>query len=573
MTCPRFAFRCVYGACVNGNAECNGRKDCADNSDELSPKCPSKTLEANRGNCKWDEYQCQNGDCISNDDVCDGINTCADGSDEIIERCASITCPAFAFRCGYGACVSGRAKCNGTNECEDGSDENYLLCNYPKPVVQTTTVSPISTSTLAPISPYACRITKLPKNGFAGYLSNPNEHLGINDVVDNFVSVEYSCTDNHVVIGNTTNICISGQWQFDIPECKPRCTPNDIFSITFVANCYRNENGSEKQVRCTEPAKPGTIARINCQRGYENVKAAQQVISCSDDGRWRPAPNTCTQICGEEGPEGTPYVVGGSVANITKVPWHVGIYKQFDTSFQQWCGGTILNAKVVISAMHCFWDRSEDKPFDYREFRVVAGKFKRDYTAVEDLKTQVFSLAGIHYLEEEYIDLRGLYANDIVLLVLNSYIEYKAHVAPICIEYGLYNDDRIVTPGWIGRVAGWGLEESSGQPSPVLKLIELPAVSRSECTAKSSKEFIPFITSDKFCAGYLTGLSVCQGDSGGGLVFPKTVGEKTTYYIRGIVSTGANKANSCDNDKYTTFTNIAYFLHFIANVEIPNRPI
>lgn len=27
-TCPRYAFRCTYGACVAGNAECNRKIDC-----------------------------------------------------------------------------------------------------------------------------------------------------------------------------------------------------------------------------------------------------------------------------------------------------------------------------------------------------------------------------------------------------------------------------------------------------------------------------------------------------------------------------------------------------------------
>lgn len=71
---------------------------------------------------------------------------------------------------------------------------------------------------------------------------------------------------------------------------------------------------------------------------------------------------------------------------------------------------------------------------------------------------------------------------------------------------------------------------------------------------------------------YLTFDSLRQGDSGGGLVFPKQIGQKTLYYIRGIVSTGANKASSCDNDKYTTFTNTAFFTEFILRYEVENRP-
>lgn len=51
--------------------------------------------------------------------------------------------------------------------------------------------------------------------------------------------------------------------------------------------------------------------------------------------------------------------------------------------------------------------------------------------------------------------------------------------------------------------------------------------------------------------------------SGGGLVFPHTVRQKTTYILRGIVSTGGNKDGSCDSDKYTTFTNVAFHMDFV----------
>lgn len=514
-TCPKYSFRCAYGACIKGIAECDGRKDCADNSDELSARCPPRHLAAPRGNCNVSEYQCTNGKCIDDADVCDGAYNCDDGSDETVERCASIYCPAYAFRCGYGGCANGRSKCNGVIDCVDGSDENQVLCNYTKPLTlplpthRPVTVTTTTTPAPQPLAPDACRITTIPKNGFIAYPSDPSEHIALNEVIENYGMIEYSCIDNHNVVGNTTNLCLDGHWLWSVPVCQPFCSGREISSVTYVANCYVNEGNREKQVRCTEPSAPGTIARINCQRGYENQKVPQQVISCGNDGRWRPAPNTCTQLCGEEGPEGSPYIVGGIVTNITKVPWHVAVYKRSDKSFEQWCGGTILNAKVVISAMHCFWDRLEDKPFSVGEFRIVAGKFKRDYNADENLKTQIFSVDKIHYVDG-YSDITGLYASDIAILVLNTFIEFKTHISPICMDYDLTFDDRTVPAGWTGRVAGWGLEANNGQPSPLLKVIELPAVSRAECRANSSREFLPYITSDKFCAGYLTGISVCQ---------------------------------------------------------------
>ena len=32
--CPLLAFRCNYGACIDGNKKCDGRIDCIDGSDE-----------------------------------------------------------------------------------------------------------------------------------------------------------------------------------------------------------------------------------------------------------------------------------------------------------------------------------------------------------------------------------------------------------------------------------------------------------------------------------------------------------------------------------------------------------
>lgn len=62
------------------------------------------------------------------------------------------------------------------------------------------------------------------------------------------------------------------------------------------------------------------------------------------------------------------------------------------------------------------------------------------------------------------------------------------------------------------------------------------------------------------------------GDSGGGLVFPSNENGRKKWYIRGIVSTGANKLDSCDSDKYATFTNVAYYESLVATYDTRYRP-
>lgn len=481
---------------------------------------------------------------IRYDKVCDGIADCSDLSDETLVQCQNIVCPVNYKKCYYGACV------RNSSSCSMGRDKRNLET-----------------------SPGACRIDRIPRDGYVTYRGDANERLHLNDVVESFSQIEYTCVEGHTLTGSPLNFCSDGTWINRIPDCVTRCSAAELLSITFVANCYLLVNGKEQKVRCTDPARPGTIAKINCQRGYESLRPNQQIIACGTDGRWFPGPVACTQVCGEEGPEGTPYIVGGELVNITKTPWHVGIYRAIDgNSFEQQCGGTILNAKVVLSAMHCFWDRKRNRPIKATEYRVVAGKARRQYDDPrEQSKVQTFPVAKIHYLEG-YMDFNGLYANDIALLVLKQYIEFKPHIAPICFDYDLTFDEKTVPVGWVGHAAGWGLNDSNGIPSTLLKLIELPVVSREECIKATGVQFAPFVTPDKFCAGHLTGVSVCQGDSGGGLVFPKTVNGRTIYYLRGIVSIGPSKGNSCDNDKYTTFTNTAHFADFIFRYEFENRP-
>lgn len=112
--------------------------------------------------------------------------------------------------------------------------------------------------------------------------------------------------------------------------------------------------------KCSDPAKPGTIAHIKCRDRYER-QGKQQIVSCGENGKWNTLPEACSQICGEISTEGAPFSVGSSYTEIKLAPWHVGIYQFDGTSYAIRCGGTIINARLVLSAMHCFWDRSENK--------------------------------------------------------------------------------------------------------------------------------------------------------------------------------------------------------------------
>lgn len=153
--------------------------------------------------------------------------------------------------------------------------------------------------------------------------------------------------------------------------------------------------------------------------------------------------------------KGTAYVVGGSATNISRIPWHVGIYRRDgeDSLFKQICGGTIISSRIVISAMHCFWDRYENLKYHLDLFKIAVGKTFRDYDAREDFKPQIFSVENIFHIEG-YNDLAGYYANDIVLVILDKHIEFHSFIVPVCLPDNLQYDEKIVPVGWIGLTAG-----------------------------------------------------------------------------------------------------------------------
>lgn len=62
---------------------------------------------------------------------------------------------------------------------------------------------------------------------------------------------------------------------------------------------------------------------------------------------------------------------------------------------------------------------------------------------------------------------------------------------------------------------------------------------------------------------FFSGIGVCEGDSGGGLVFRKTDLHRNRYYLRGIVSTAPQVNGSCNEYKYAFYTKVSTYLNYI----------
>ncbi|XP_022190057.2 mucin-5AC [Nilaparvata lugens] len=132
--CPRTAFTCHLSLppapiCVSAASRCNGVNECPNGEDEL--ECDDKH---NKG-CPANTFKCGSGECLAAYEFCNAVISCRDGSDEGPACSAtggvhqSQWCP---FRCANGRCRSTAVTCSGRDGCGDNSDEtSCTVCKCP----------------------------------------------------------------------------------------------------------------------------------------------------------------------------------------------------------------------------------------------------------------------------------------------------------------------------------------------------------------------------------------------------------------------------------------------------------
>lgn len=207
--------------------------------------------------------------------------------------------------------------------------------------------------------------------------------------------------------------------------------------------------------------------------------------------------------------------------NVHAVPWHVGIYKKNNGTFDLHCSGTIVLENLVISSIGCFYDPIERKLSNLSLFKIAAGKTFPDFAAEEDLESvQFFEVSRLRY--PPHIDYSKK-TPDAVAVVLKSNINFTESVAPICFEIENEHPNGVAV-GMIGFAPTWDLSHRS------LKVARLNSVNKTRCGLGNGT------ISNEFCVGNVNAtVSVYREDRGGGWIYPKEVQKKTKYYLRGIV--------------------------------------
>jgi secreted trypsin-like serine protease len=139
--------------------------------------------------------------------------------------------------------------------------------------------------------------------------------------------------------------------------------------------------------------------------------------------------------------------------------------------------------------------------------------------------------------------------NDVALIQLKEPID---NIEPIALAF-----PEDYKTGLETKALGWGTTSSGGSPSDVLRIVTVPLVSHSVCTARPSYPG-EIDQATMICAGYPAGgKDSCQGDSGGPLMHQGTNGAAKLF---GVVSWGEGCASK---NKYGVYARVSAYHSWI----------
>lgn len=227
-----------------------------------------------------------------------------------------------------------------------------------------------------------------------------------------------------------------------------------------------------------------------------------------------------------------PYIVNGYEAIKHEYPFMAALMNRN----RQFCGGSLIDEKHVLTAAHCVAHMSK---FDVQNLRVRLGdhniRSTSDGPNVEKRVKRVIRHKGFS---------STTLWNDVAILTLDEEVQTTNNIQNIC----LASDTGENFKGQQVTVAGWGtLSEGGSQPANLMK-VDVKVWANERCRRSYGSSAPGGITKHMLCASDHNKDS-CSGDSGG----PLFICRGTCTQI-GIVSWGIGCAKAQYPGVYTRVT-------------------
>ncbi|XP_049824758.1 CLIP domain-containing serine protease B15 [Aethina tumida] len=347
-------------------------------------------------------------------------------------------------------------------------------------------------------------------------------------------------------------------------------TPN-LVSVRLNGKtiCSRGKRSSGKRTTIYISHKPVTEPTLATQHHRHTTLA-----SVSTESFWTeqspaplagpvPTPPVVRQeeYCGRVAKRPVELILHGQNTTQGQWPWHAALYYSGGLQLIYTCGGTLVSSRHVVTAAHCVTMISTNETINVDKLVIYLGKHNLNSFGTN---VQSIDAESIH-LHPEYDP--GTFYNDIAVVTLSRSAQYTKNVRPVCLWSSDTSLSSVVNK--VGTVVGWGFDDKK-HVSEYLMQAAMPVVPLETCIF-SNRDFFSRLLFDKnYCAGFRNGTSVCNGDSGGGMVFPRTGtrGVDTVWELRGIVSIGVAQQTEmiCDPDHFIIFTDVAKHLRWVKNI-------
>ncbi len=245
-------------------------------------------------------------------------------------------------------------------------------------------------------------------------------------------------------------------------------------------------------------------------------------------------------------------IIGGTETNIADWPWMVALVNPgFNIFNNQFCGGTLISDRWVLTAAHCVIDETTDS------VQILTGKTKLS----SGRERELISVSQI-IIHPDYDQIS--FDSDLALLKLSETV--TAEPIQTLGHYSLSD-----SPETTATAIGWGNSSTQFDFFPdALREVDLPLISNDLCA-----ENIADITENMLCAGFATGTKdTCVGDSGGPLmVFDRP---SRTWIQVGVTSFGVGCTVGTVGG-FGGYTRVKEFSDFISdticsNSERPDAP-